>query len=106
MPIKGPRTAEEFLEEQALLDPEYFEELAEKYPIQTAYAKKRDAIGMPLSRKRKLEGPKGGIPKHMKRKFSDEEWRKTREAVEKGRREHMEDMRYAQELADEGMRGY
>lgn len=106
MPIKGPRTAEEFLEEQARIDPEYFQELAEKYPIQTAYAKKRDAIGMPLSRKRKIEGLKGGIPKHMKRKFTDDEWKESRSAVERGRREHMENARYAQELADEGMRGY
>jgi hypothetical protein len=93
---------DEFFKEQRLVDPDKWDEVADKYPVNSSYDEERFAIGEPPKRKRNRKGKSGGVPKNKKRQFSDDEWEEVRRARAKYYKEWEEDYRYAKELADEG----
>lgn len=76
--------AEEFLARKKAEDPERFRLLALLYPVQTAYRELRDRIGGPPRRGRRKSG---GVPREMKRTFTDEEWAEAVAAKQAGLRE-------------------
>lgn len=90
MPFKDD--VEDFFLQKALEDPDHWEELAEQYPVN-----EEDALPA-----RKRTG-KTDVPKEKRRKFNDEEWRDVQRNKKKYYDEFREDLKYAKELADEGM---
>ena len=98
--------ADAFLEEARLRDPERYAELERRYPVETKYDRTRAYLGEPISRNRARRGKSGGIPREHRRRYSDEEWPAVEAAMRRGKREHLEIERIAEELAAEGMRGY
>lgn len=96
--------ADDFFLEKSKSDPERWEELESQFPTLTKHDYHRAAIGEPISRKRKREGPKGDyVPKSRRRRLNDDDWEDSRRAKAKYLREWEEDFKYAKELADEGM---
>ena len=101
--VMSKSKAEDFFSEQAGIDPERWEEIQEKYPVNSKYDEERFAIGEPPKRKRNRRGKLGGVPKKNRRYFDDDEWESMRRARAHYYKEWEEDFKYAKELADEGM---
>ena len=94
--------ADRFLAEKKAEDPERYAEIAKKYPVQSKHNQLRDKNGISPSVARRINGPSGGIPKHQKRKFTDEEWAEVQEARRLGRRELAIDIMHANRLVVSG----
>lgn len=91
MPLKDVN-AEDFFLSKALEDPEHWEELAEQYPITDL-----DEIEPKRKRERRAD------PKDKRHKFDDDDWQTVQRNKKKYYDEYRENLKYAKELADEGM---
>ena len=94
--------ADQFLAQKKAEDPVRYAEVCKKYPVQSKHNQKRDRDGISPSVARRINGPSGGIPKHQKRKFTDEEWVEVQEARKIGRRELAIDIMHANRLVVPG----
>lgn len=94
--------AAEFLAAKKVEDPVRYAEVCKKYPVQSKHNQLRDKNGISPSVARRINGPSGGIPKHQKRKFTDEEWKEVQQARRIGRRELAIDIMHALRLTRSG----
>ena len=94
--------ADQFLAQKKAEDPIRYAEVCKKYPVQSKHNQLRDKNGISPSVSRRINGPSGGVPKHHKRKFTDEEWIEVQQARKIGRRELAIDIMHASRLVATG----
>lgn len=107
--------AEDFLIHQSKENPEKFKEVAEKYPVNSKYAKNQiyhdPALGGLIDesprrrdRRRKERAPEDkGVPKESRRRLSPEDYEDYRNNKSIYEKDWLEDYYKAKELADQGM---
>lgn len=96
-------SADRFLEEAKLRDPERYAELERRFPTESKEDRMRARLGEPITRDQQRRGKSGGVPKEHRRRYSDSEWPAVWAAWLRGRREHLAIERAAEELAHQGM---
>lgn len=96
------QTADEFFEEVKKNDPDRWEEVEERYPVNSKYDEKRFRHGEPPGRRQARNGKSGGVPKDKKRKFTLDEWAEYRKAKKK----YIDDWWIDNHYAEEQNRGF
>ena len=95
--------ADEFFDKQKRANKRRWDQVKEKFPVNSPYDEERFRLGEPPHRRRKRVGPAGGVPRAHRRKFTAEEWMEYRKAKKKYLDEWYQDLHFAKELSEQGM---
>lgn len=79
--MSAPDAADLFLEAAKLADPERYARLEEQYPLSSEHDNFRAKHGETRAAALRRIGPSGGVPRHMRRRLTDEDRRLLREGV-------------------------